>query len=244
MSEQNAPPWQIHRVTETRSTNDLARTLGPWNVVIAECQTDGRGRHGRSFSSAPGGLWLSAVLPIPGGPNRWTGLALAVGWGILQWLDTLPVPGCRLRWPNDLMVHDKKLGGILLEQNQAESCIAGVGINIHNLPGQTDPSLLSTTTRLADLLSDCPSASALAPCVLQGIRNGHQRMAESGLPGMMQDLNVSWGGNRTVLVQPVDGEEIEGRFLGIDEAGALVLQLPGGGGRIFPAHMVQRMVEL
>lgn len=237
------PDWQIHREVEVASTNDEARTLPAWHAVVAERQTAGRGRHGRSFSSASGGLWLSAVLPIPDPLSHWTGLALGVAWGILESLPELPVAK-RLRWPNDLMIDDRKLGGILLEQSAKDLCVVGVGLNITNDPSLQDEELTGKVGRLAEFIPLCPAAGEWVEPVLRGIKRGYHRFEDGRLVGMMDCLNTSWGGSREVCVELLEGEAIEGTFLGIDEQGALVLRLPDGGGRVFPAHVVGRMVEL
>lgn len=236
--------WTIRRLRVTSSTNDVARDLPPWHAIVAETQELGRGRHGRKFVCGPGGLWFSAVVPMPGGPARWTGLALAVGWGLLEWLHKLPISSARLRWPNDLMIGNQKLGGILLEQSAPEKCIVGIGINVQNDPAREDPQLGSTVTRLADWVSPCPALPDLLVPALEAVRFSWQEMERKELAGFADVLNQSWGPGRNVEVRPLDGEPVTGRFLGIDEAGALVLQLPEGGGRTFPAHTVERMIEL
>jgi BirA family biotin operon repressor/biotin-[acetyl-CoA-carboxylase] ligase len=187
---------------------------------------------------------------MPGGPQRWTGLALAVGWGLLGWLHSLPGlspqarVGARLRWPNDLMIASRKLAGILLEQNSPDTCIVGVGINIHNNPAAADPELAGITTRLCDWLPECPTAAELIPGVLDGIAQGWARMEPSGLAGMIEELNSCWGGTREVEIRPLDGSPVSGTLCGIDEHGAIVLRLAAGGGRTFPAHQIERMLEL
>ncbi len=242
------PLWLLKRVAHATSTNDLAKELTAWQAVVAETQEAGRGRYGRRFVCGRGGIWLSAVVPMPGGAARWTGLALAVGWGLLQSLQILPVRGLRLRWPNDLMIGSQKLGGILLEQNAKEQCVVGVGINIFNQPADDEPALSGIVTRLADCIeggeSACPSVNDLLPRLLEGIGNGWQRMSEVGLAGMVDNLNESWGGQRAVEVRPLQELAVTGQFLGINAEGVLVLRLSDGGGRSFPAHLVERMVEL
>jgi BirA family biotin operon repressor/biotin-[acetyl-CoA-carboxylase] ligase len=241
------PAWRLQRLDVTPSTNDLARDLPPWHAVVAARQEAGRGRYGRSFASGPGGLWFSAVLPLPGGPAAWTGLALAVGWGIRQQLLALAsarLESLRLRWPNDLMLENRKLGGILLEQQGGERCIAGVGLNVNNNPASEDSSLRGIVISLHEIWPGCPPAETLLPYCLEGVAQGWSRLQTGGLAGLMPDLNLCWGGRREVEVHPSEGPILQGSFLGIDEEGALLLGLPDGGGRIFPAHQVTRMVEI
>jgi BirA family biotin operon repressor/biotin-[acetyl-CoA-carboxylase] ligase len=173
-------------------------------------------------------------------------LALAVGWGLrAELLGLAPAlqDSLRLRWPNDLMVDQRKLGGILLEQQGADRCVAGVGLNVANQPAAEDPDLAGMVVSLREIWPACPDASGLLPYCLEGVARGWSRLAAGGLAGLMPDLNACWGGHRQVEVFLHEGPAISGRFLGIDEEGALLLGLPDGGGRIFPAHQVIRMVE-
>lgn len=235
--------WGVHRYWKINSTNDLARDLPAWQAVVAEIQEAGRGRYGRVFQSSEGGLWLSAVLPLPGGPNAWSGLALAVGWAICQWLRSLPVAEARLRWPNDILVGPHKLAGLLLEQSSPELCIVGVGLNLTNRPWEDDPALSGITTRLADEVSSCPSPTEALPHVLQAIRLAHSRMAEAGLSGLAEEINGCWDFRPAVRLILAEGSAQEGHFIGIDGTGALRL-IHHGQEQIFPAHHVHRLEEI
>lgn len=235
--------WGVHRHWKVRSTNDLARELGPWQAVVADIQEAGRGRYGRAFQSSEGGLWLSAVLPLPGGPNAWSGLALAIGWALCLWLRSLPVPEARLRWPNDLLVGSRKLAGLLLEQSAPEQCVVGLGLNITNRPWEDDPQLAGITTRLADEVHPHPDLETALSAVLRAIRFAHQRMAEAGLRGLAAEINACWDFRPAVRLTLCEGPVREGRFGGIDAEGALRLVQPHGED-LFPAHHVQRLEEI
>ena len=141
--------WRLYEYATAGSTNDLARGLPAWSAVRADVQTGGRGRFGRVFVSDPGGLWISAVLPSEGGPQRWAGFSLMVGIHLVRMLESLSVPGARLRWPNDLMSGPKKLGGLLIEQSSSETLVVGFGLNVRNSPWATDPALETISTSLA-----------------------------------------------------------------------------------------------
>src|SRR4051794_10686215 len=100
---------------------------------LAEAQTRGRGARGREGHSPPGGLWLS-VLYRPGSPLGVELLSLRLGLHVAEALESVaPGLGVMLKWPNDLMVSDRKLGGILCEARwQGESLAwvaAGLGLN-------------------------------------------------------------------------------------------------------------------
>lgn len=100
-------------------------------LLVAERQLAGRGRLGRGWHSAPGDS-LTFSLGLPLAPADWSGLSLAVGVSVAESLH----PAVRLKWPNDLWVADRKLGGILIETasfgdaSGARQAVIGIGINI------------------------------------------------------------------------------------------------------------------
>jgi BirA family transcriptional regulator, biotin operon repressor / biotin---[acetyl-CoA-carboxylase] ligase len=108
-------------------------------LLVAERQTAGRGRMGRPWQSAqargePASLTFSLGLPLL--PRDWSGLSLAVGVSVAESLDPSKTGGISLKWPNDLWVEDRKLGGILIEtalpQNGTAEryLVIGIGLNI------------------------------------------------------------------------------------------------------------------
>lgn len=127
----------IHRYPTVDSTMRLAADLPLGDVVVADEQTAGQGRHGHAWYSAPAvGLYCSIVLePAPL-------LTLALG---LATAEAIGVP-CDLRWPNDVMIGDKKVAGILVQLVEGKA-IAGIGINLNH----TDfpPELEATSLKLA-----------------------------------------------------------------------------------------------
>jgi BirA family biotin operon repressor/biotin-[acetyl-CoA-carboxylase] ligase len=122
------------------STNDVALALAAagadeGTIVLADRQTAGRGRHGRSwFSPSGNGLYVSIVLS-PGtasfDPNRTPGqLTLAAGVALAEAIETTTGLRADIKWPNDLLVGRRKLAGILAEKGERASVILGYGINI------------------------------------------------------------------------------------------------------------------
>ncbi|MBI4539056.1 MAG: biotin--[acetyl-CoA-carboxylase] ligase [Gemmatimonadetes bacterium] len=137
------------------STNDRAGELAAagvpaFSVVIAEEQTAGRGRSGRRWASPPGmGLWMSIVLrPEAVTPRPLLSVALgAVVASALETLVTPAVPG--LKWPNDVEIAGRKVGGILCETGGAAgtgAVIAGIGINVRQRADDFDPELRENAT--------------------------------------------------------------------------------------------------
>lgn len=166
---------QLYRVGRVGSTMDhlhrLAEQGAPeGSAVLAEAQTDGRGSRGRVWHSPPGGLWLSVLLR-PASPAGVELLSLRLGLRTAEALEA-SASGLRvaLKWPNDLMVDDRKLGGILCEARwQGESLAwvaAGLGLNVTN-PIADD--LRSSATALGQHLPGA-SVETILPDLLDALR--------------------------------------------------------------------------
>lgn len=110
----------IVRLPTTTSTQDVARGLPMGTVVIADHQSAGRGRLGRSWKCPPGSALLASfVLPLRSLASLRAGVAAAQACG----------PGTRLKWPNDVLLGGRKLAGIVVEA-RGEHCIVGIGVNL------------------------------------------------------------------------------------------------------------------
>ncbi len=125
---------RILRFAAADSTNDLAKLLldegaDEGTVVVAERQVTGRGRHGRSWASPPGGLYASVVLSCE--PTAVGALSLIAGIPVVQALRHFGV-FAGLKWPNDVVFMEKKIGGILAEgvyRHDRFWTIVGIGVN-------------------------------------------------------------------------------------------------------------------
>lgn len=126
--------------TVTDSTSDTLRSFaapgaGRMRVALTEFQRDGRGRRGRAWLSAFGsGLCLSVSWTMAAGPGGFAGLSLALGVAAHGALEALGARGVGLKWPNDLVVGNAKLGGLLLDLEGEASgpmkLVAGIGLNV------------------------------------------------------------------------------------------------------------------
>jgi len=162
------PGFTVEVLPEIDSTNsELMRRARAGQaepvLLAAERQTAGRGRLGRGWAAEPGAsLAFSVGLPLA--PVDWSGLSLAVGVSLAESLH----PGVRLKWPNDLWLDDRKLGGILIETASfgqpaevgapARYAVVGVGLNIAPPPAG---GLSTAPGWLRELLPDVDAAQAL-----------------------------------------------------------------------------------
>jgi BirA family transcriptional regulator, biotin operon repressor / biotin---[acetyl-CoA-carboxylase] ligase len=234
--------WKVHCHASLASTSDMARGLPAWSAVFATEQTAGRGRYGRRFSSRPGGLWLTAIVPATEGSTHWNGFSLSVGHSLLGLLQRLGVPGARLRWPNDLMANNRKLAGILIEETGRETLAVGLGINIFNRPWEEDIELESIAVRMADLVARPPDATELIGPVLDAISDAHDMHARTGLAPVVNALNEEWF-PRNVRLALHGGDVLHVIFEGLDPNGNLRIAKPDGSRSIVPHHHVHQLTE-
>jgi BirA family biotin operon repressor/biotin-[acetyl-CoA-carboxylase] ligase len=153
---------------EVDSTNSrlLARGAPPpgrFDFLTAEFQSAGRGRRGRSWLAPPGGaICLSWSWSFDGLPSAMGALSLAIGVAALRALRRLGIEGVQLKWPNDLLARDAKLGGILIEMRTESGgpvhVVLGLGLNVA-LPATLRASLAQQGTAAVDLATLCAPAA-------------------------------------------------------------------------------------
>jgi len=165
---------RVELLRETSSTQDVAHKLAAegarsGTLVVADHQTEGRGRSGARWSSAPGaGLWLTLV-ERPNDPSGVHVLSIRVGIRAARALDRFAAEPIRLKWPNDLYVGGGKLAGILVEarwrEQRLEWVAIGVGINIAPPADMPDAAGLDAGTRRIDVLAEMiPELRLAASC--------------------------------------------------------------------------------
>ncbi len=117
---------RIIHLDETTSTQDLAAASydGTPVLVVAQRQTEARGRSGARWESAPRSLAMSLAFPLPWPRSMWPQIALAVGLTVAKVFE-----GTSLKWPNDVLLGSKKVGGILAEADDGH-VVVGVGLNL------------------------------------------------------------------------------------------------------------------
>ncbi|HXE56985.1 MAG TPA: biotin--[acetyl-CoA-carboxylase] ligase [Gemmatimonadales bacterium] len=154
MSVDAAPVVRLASVGSTLDVlHELAQRGAPHGtLVVAEEQLQGRGRRGAHWHSPRGGLWLS-LLHRPLAQPTAEVLSLRVGMAVAEGLDRLGLaPPLRLKWPNDLILADRKLGGVLCEGRWHGATLGwiaiGLGINVRN---PIPPEVADRAGRLADL---------------------------------------------------------------------------------------------
>ncbi|MFP3497230.1 bifunctional biotin--[acetyl-CoA-carboxylase] ligase/biotin operon repressor BirA [Pseudomonas sp. SIMBA_059] len=226
--------WPVYISDSVDSTNAEALRLvdagsaAPF-LVLAEQQTAGRGRRGRKWVSPYAqNLYYSLVLRIEGGLRQLEGLSLVVGLAVMQALREAGVQRAALKWPNDVLVEDKKIAGILLELvgDPADIChvVLGIGINV-NMQKAADVDQQWTSVQLeAGSSVDRNHLVARLGLQLQGYLDRHKSLGFSALQEEWEQ-NHLWQGRAVSLIAGVN--QIDGVVLGIDRQGALRLSVDG-----------------
>ena len=187
-------------------------------IVIAAQQTAGRGQWGRQWQSNVGGLYLSLALATNLPASNSAQLTLASAWGIATALRHYAIP-VFLKWPNDLLLKGRKLGGILTETRVRQGWIAqavvGVGINWSNHVPETGINLQAFCEEELNL--GVTSLEMLAAIVIQGLNFGYQSLSEQGMENLLPsylELLDSQGRHITVDGNP-------GTIVGVTPTGDL-----------------------
>ncbi|TBU87504.1 bifunctional biotin--[acetyl-CoA-carboxylase] ligase/biotin operon repressor BirA [Stutzerimonas kirkiae] len=227
--------WSVFLREEIDSTNAEALRLlqCPTSlpfIVVAESQTAGRGRRGRRWASPPvRNLYCSFALRVEAGGRHLSGMSLAVGLAVVDTLRSLGVPGVGLKWPNDVYVDGKKVAGILLELtgDPADQChvVIGIGINVNMTfsVDEIDQPWTSLRSVLGALVDRNELLLRLAMS-LSGYLERHISEGFSALRAEWEAVNV-WQGLMCRL--SAGSQEVLGRVLGVDDHGALRLDVDG-----------------
>jgi len=225
--------FDVRHYDQLGSTSDEARRLADagashGTVVHADQQTAGRGRLSRRWYSPPGNLYLSVVLRLDLPSPRSVELGFLASLAVADAVDALLPRQVRatLKWPNDVLVRDGKIAGILVEQ-AGEVMILGIGLNVLHAPGGV-PYPVST----------------IVGCGGMGTVDGTREKLLAALAGWIEvwqqdgfaPIRTAWLARAhppgsTLGVRLAD-HFVTGRFAGIDTDGALLLDTPQGRGRI------------
>jgi BirA family biotin operon repressor/biotin-[acetyl-CoA-carboxylase] ligase len=212
------------------STNDEAARLARagvehGTVVTARTQSGGRGRQGRGWHSpAEGNVYLSCVLRPALTPDRVPPITLAAGLAVSDAVNSAGASSS-LKWPNDVLVADKKIAGVLTEMSTRgaalDSVVLGVGVNV--AAAEFPPPLDRIATSLAIELGEAaPDAAGFTLILLEAL----ERWLDRFFIGGVDAIAPAW--ELRVTPRPVsaviDGRTVTGRVRGLDRDGALRLE--------------------
>lgn len=200
-------------------------------VCLAEMQTQGRGRRGRTWVSPLGGnIYMSLMWRFGAGPSQLSGLSLATAVAVVRALHKLEIRDIGLKWPNDIVHGKGKLAGILLEMSgeAAGPCtvVAGVGVNI-KLAASPAAKIDQPWVDLSSISDKPLQRNRLAAEMISEVIAAYCTFEQQGLASFLQDWRAwdYYDGKRVMLQLP--NETIEGVVRGVDTDGALKLAKDG-----------------
>lgn len=227
-----------HRIDHhdiTASTNDLAKDLAAQGadegtLVVAEEQSAGRGRKGRSWLAPKGqGILMSLILRPHMSPSEASRITLMTAVALAETLiETTNLP-VLIKWPNDILIHGKKLAGILtemsMEMDQVDYVVVGLGLNV-NTPARDFPSeIKDIASSLAAETGKTWSRSDVMRRFLVWFEDYYARVTGQGFTDVMRrwkELSDIIG--RSVTVAMVGEQKINGRVRDVDDDGILILE--------------------
>ena len=220
------------------STNELAKELAQkgaaqGTVVIAEEQTGGKGRLGRVWYSPPGqGLWFSVILRPEISPVDASKLTLISAVGVARTIRELTRIPAGIKWPNDVLIDQRKVCGILLEMSaeidKINYIVVGVGVNVNldeaKIPAEIDGVAIS--------LAEQEKLKVTRVELLAALLNNLDNLYQEFLAGKFSEILTSWKEMSVTLnrwVRVISGSETEeGIAFDLDDDGALILMKDDG----------------
>ena len=221
-------------------------------LVVANQQTAGRGRRGRSWESPAGTGLLFSLILRPSAQDVLELLTTVLGVSVARAIQTRTGVVTQLKWPNDVTVADRKLAGILVESRlsggEIAGAVAGVGVNVSWPADEADEGLIASATSLEWIRLGDPNVSAttrpeLLAAIVTEFENIYARLEDTEIKEeVIQEASErSAILGRQVVVRFADGTSLEGRAKGLTPGGALQVELPDGRTETLTVGEVERV---
>ena len=235
---------------DSSNTTLLARPnppSGTAEVLLAEYQRAGRGRRGRAWLAPPGGaICLSMSWTFPEVPQDLGALGLVIGVCALRALRDHGADAVLLKWPNDLLIGERKLGGVLIDlraESAGPACVViGIGLNLALGPALLEQIAASGTaaTDLASTVQPVPARNALAAALVSACVRGLVEFERGGLKPFIEEWHAADAlRGRAINVSAAEGVA-RGIARGIDLRGALMVETPQGVERFISGDVTVR----
>jgi BirA family transcriptional regulator, biotin operon repressor / biotin---[acetyl-CoA-carboxylase] ligase len=231
----------LRSFSEVNSTNEIAKSLAPscqnGTVILAETQTQGRGRLSRHWASPPGGVWMSLILKPEMPLERVYQINMAVSVAVSRAIFSLLGLEAGIKWPNDLMIRERKICGILMEVSaevgRLDYAIVGLGINANvsmcNFPEEW------MSTSIARELGHEVNRRDLIQRILMDIEEAYEMMGSIEIYEEWRRRSVTLG--RCVRITSNSGTLV-GVVEDLNEDGALRLRTESGRQRVLAGDCI------
>ena len=227
---------RIYHFDEVNSTNEkaneLAANVEEGTVIIAEKQKKGRGRFSREWFSPEGGVYVSVILKPKISPIDASKMTLIAGIAVAKVIRKLGLDA-KLKWPNDVLIYRKKVGGILtsinIKEDKIDYIIVGIGINANIDISSTFPKeLQKNVTSLKEELKKEVSTEKIIEDILFEIEMNYETFKEGNFIYLLTEWKrVSDTIDKKVKIKMQTGV-IKGKAVGVNKDGALMLKLEDG----------------
>jgi BirA family transcriptional regulator, biotin operon repressor / biotin---[acetyl-CoA-carboxylase] ligase len=234
--------WELDSTSSELQRRGMAAP--DFSMVVAETQTAGRGRRGRSWLSPPGlNIYLSCLKRFEAGFASLSGLSLATGVIVLRALHALGISGPRLKWPNDVLANGGKLAGILVELSGEYqgpcAAVIGIGLNLRLTPALREQAG-QPVSDLADLAGVPPDRNRAVAALITSLVEGLDQFEREGFAAFVDEYAEHDALRGIPLRVSSAAGELDGIGAGIDARGALQLQTTAGLHRIDSADVTVR----
>ncbi len=229
---------EIHVFDETDSTNDraymLADSFSPeGTIVVAESQITGKGRRGRKWVSIPGKSLSFSIILRPGiSIAKAPGLTLLIAVALSDALHSFGIHTHRIKWPNDILINNKKISGILTEMKISSGkilfIIAGTGINTGPVSADLPDEIRDTASSIYDETGIVIDRIELLQRLLYKMENRYNEFIQSGL----ENILTAWTENSDIIGSTVsvnlNQHPVTGKVTGINSDGSLSIETDSG----------------
>ena len=224
----------IYVFNEVSSTNTVARFLAMNNVengsiILSEKQTDARGRSGKAWESPMGGIWLSMILQPNVDYSKLPLITIATGVAVAKAIERTGINTAEIKSPNDIMIHGKKVCGILTEAvtkfNTIENVIIGVGIDANIDITDFPEELQDGTTTIADELGRKEDENVLIRYFLEEFEKIADQFTHEGYEDILKEWRKhSYSIGKIVEVREPFNKNYDAYVVGIGKEGALIVE--------------------
>jgi BirA family biotin operon repressor/biotin-[acetyl-CoA-carboxylase] ligase len=222
-------PWEILRVGRVSSTQDTARAHAEsgarvGTVIVADTQSEGRGRQGRGWDSPSGGLYMTALLEASPHVNL---MPLVVGVAIAETMREGFGVEAVLKWPNDVLIGGRKVGGVLVDADWSGDergvILLGVGVNLNN----AIPESLGEATSLSEEAGEEIDVDTFLESFLERLDELLTTLEDDPGEALARWEGLSETLGRRIVIKDSSGDVFEGVAESIDCDGALILDCGG-----------------
>lgn len=227
----------IHYFNEVDSTNEVAKYLAEdgaeeGTVVVAEIQNKGKGRRGKTWISPPGGIWMSIILRPEIPPHRASQLTLVTGVVVAKTIKEELNIDVGIKWPNDILIGNKKVSGILTEVNatmdKVNYLVVGIGIDMNVDVPMLPSDLQKGATSLKNELDTEINGALLVQKFLLNFENIYNDFKEDKFPDILNEWRAMSSTIGTSVEVRTRGKRVQGYAVGINKEGILVLEMEDG----------------